>query len=156
MPWIPGRHNNSQVFIDVGIVDALAMVNRAPMSIGFPAPQRFRALVDTGAQRTMITANVAAAVGLLPIGKVALQGIGGGVTYHNGYLFHVAFLLPAGTPRSSPSGEMQQRYLVFAYQTAIHGGELSPAVGFDVLLGMDIIGSGALHIEGNGTFSFSI
>jgi hypothetical protein len=120
-----------------------------------PVPQRLRALLDTGAQRTMITSDAATAVGLLPIGKVGLQGFGGTTTYHNGYLFHVAFMLPAGAPQPLPSGETQQEFMIFVQQNVIHGGELTSAVGFDVLLGMDIISTGALHIEGNGTFSFS-
>jgi Aspartyl protease len=155
MPWISGRHDNSQVFIDVGVVDALAMVNQPPAGADFPVPPRFRALVDTGAQRTMITSDVDKTVGLQPIGKIALQGIGGAITYHNGYLFHVAFMLPRGAPQPLPSGQTQQQFMIFIQQNVIHGGELSSAVGFDVLLGMDIISTGALHIEGNGAFSFS-
>lgn len=39
--------------------------------------------------------------------------------------------------------------------TVIAGGELPLSHGFDVLLGMDILSSGSLKIEGNGQASFS-
>ncbi len=103
----------------------------------------------------MITPNVANTVGLMPIGKVPLMGIGGAVTYHNGYLFHVAFTIPIAAPLPASSVPARQQVMIFVQAQVIHGGELTSAAGFDVLLGMDILSTGALHIEGNGTFSFS-
>jgi hypothetical protein len=91
------------------------------------------------------------------MGKIPLQGIGTRVTYHNGYLFHVAFVIPSTTPPGAPAPPPGQAYGLMAVNgTVIHGGEITAPVGFDVLLGMDIISGGSLHIEGNGTFSFSI
>jgi hypothetical protein len=141
--------------MDVGIVDALLMVNKPPMGAVFPVPHTFRALVDTGAQRTLINPSVVTALNLTPIGKVGLQGIGGAVNYTNGYLFHGAFTLPAGAPQPVAGGQFQQPVAIFVHNTVIHGGLLSSGLGFDVLLGMDVIGGGSLHIEGSGTFSFS-
>jgi hypothetical protein len=37
----------------------------------------------------------------------------------------------------------------------VYGGELPVGAGFDVLLGMDILSSGSLKIEGSGHYSFS-
>jgi hypothetical protein len=116
----------------------------------------FVSLVDTGAQRTMISTNVVNALGLKPQGSILVHGVGPVSVPHNGYLFHVAFTIPivvAGATRTSPS--VPQQVLVFIHPVPIYGAELPNPGGFDVLLGMDIIGTGSLKVEGNGHFSFS-
>jgi len=162
MPCIWGQHNNSQVFLNVGIVDA-AIINIQSLTRGgvpLPSPQMFKALVDTGAQRTMISTSVVQTLNLVPIGKIGISGVGSS-KFHNGYLFHVFFVTPvlplAGQvpPPGSPISA-----LLHLRPTPIYGAEMDPAmtlqtVGFDVLLGMDVISMGSLKIEGNGTFSFS-
>jgi len=88
----------------------------------------------------MISSKVAAQLGMFAVGKTAIQGIGPAVTYHNAYLFHVAFMIAS---------------VAHVLPLAIQGGEIASAHGFDVLLGMDVLGIGSLKVEGNGTFSFS-
>jgi hypothetical protein len=45
---------------------------------------------------------------------------------------------------------------VDVFQNVIQGVELAIGPGgFDVLLGMDVIGMGSLAVEGSGTYSFS-
>jgi hypothetical protein len=45
---------------------------------------------------------------------------------------------------------------VDVFHDAIQGAELAIGQGgFDVLLGMDVIGMGSLAVEGSGTYSFS-
>lgn len=121
-----------------------------------------RALIDTGATTTCITAGVAAKLGLQPIGKVPVQGVSG-IVHHNNYLFYVAFpfALPAGTPPASrlpPPAPGQVQGQVFVLDKVIQGCEFNggPNPSFDVLLGMDVISSGSLVVQGgNHTFSFS-
>lgn len=158
MPCLWLQHNNSQLFINVGILDATKSPLAGLQTVGgvMAPPQMFVALVDTGAQRTMISANVANTLNLQPQGKIPIQGVGPAMTYHNSYLFHVAFTVPAQMPgqvTQTPGSPMQ--LLVFINPITIYGGELTITSGFDVLLGMDIISSGSLKIEGNGHFSFS-
>jgi hypothetical protein len=136
MPCIWGQHNNSQIFLDVGIIDALGLPAILPRTL----PGMFKALIDTGAQSTMISNNVVAQLGLFAVGKTAIRGIGPLVTYHNSYLFHVAFVV-AG--------------VVHVLQVPVQGGEIGSTHGLDVLLGMDVIGVGSFKVEGNGGFSFS-
>jgi hypothetical protein len=46
--------------------------------------------------------------------------------------------------------------MIFILPPPIHGGEITSTGGqFDVLLGMDVISTGSLAVEGIGTFSFS-
>lgn len=153
MPCLWLQHNNSQLFVSLGILDAIAANIAATPPIGgqIASPRMFLALVDTGAQRTMISNNVVNALGLPPQGKIPIQGVGHTVTYHNGYLFHVAFTLPIivqGKP-------VPNQLAVFVHPSVIYGAELTAVTGFDVLLGMDILSSGSLKVEGSGHFSFS-
>jgi len=158
MPCIWGTHNRSQIFLDVAIIDAatVANVTPGPNAPVLQNPPLFKALVDTGAQSTMISPNVATTMGLTPIGQIPIQGVGPSVTYHNAYLFHVAFVIPLlhmGQPIPAGGGV---RTVIFILPPAIYGGEITSAGGtFDVLLGMDAIAAGSFHVEGNGTFSFS-
>jgi hypothetical protein len=161
MPCIWGQHNNSQVFLNVGIIDA-STINPQSLTFGsqIPPPQMFKALVDTGAQRTMISTNVVRTLNLTPVGKIGISGVGSS-QYHNGYLFHVVFVTPmARIAGQVPTPGNPVPAVVHYQPMPIYGAELDPAMtlqtaGFDVLLGMDVICTGSLKIEGNGTFSFS-
>ena len=156
MPCVWGRHNNSQIFLEVGIVDATSVVAASLVGGALPMPTiLFRALLDTGAQKTMISSNVVSTVGINPIGKIPLQGIGPDITYHDGYLFHVAFTFQLPSGLATPTPGLAQSH-TFIYGIPIYGAELAVTTGsFDVLLGMDIIGTGSLKVDGDGTFSFS-
>jgi len=151
MPCLWGLHNNSQVFLDVGVIDAASLTTPAMPGVGTGAPTLFKSLVDTGCQRTMISANAAARLGLTAVGKIPIQGVGPNITYHNAYVFRVAFFVPAVAGGQMPGSGAAVAHVLPA---PIHGGEISSS-GFDVLLGMDVISIGSLKIEGNGAFSFS-
>ena len=162
MPCLWGTHNNSQVFLDVGIIDASTITLPPPGSGPIlpptqTSPPRFRALVDTGAQRTMISPNVVSTLGLTSVGLVSVLGAGHNVTQHNSYLFHVAFVIPIVPPGATIVPGTLVRTMIFVLANPIHGAEITSTSGlFDVLLGMDVISGGSLKIEGNGTYSFSI
>jgi hypothetical protein len=93
-----------------------------------------------------------------PIGIMPIQGVGG-VQHHNSHLFLVSFpfALPAAALSDQPPP--QQGMVpgqLFILQKVIQGcafqGGNAP---FQVLLGMDVISTGSLVVQGNGTFSFS-
>jgi len=151
MPCIWGRHNRSQVFLNVAIIE-----DGVTERVSRPAPgQRIRfhvfsALVDTGAQSTCISREAAERVGLIPIGKVPIRGVSG-LSYHNNYLFRVGFAFGEAEAQNSLTSAS-----LHIFDKTIQGAELNIAGGaFDVLLGMDIIGTGSLKIDGDGSFSFS-
>ena len=158
MPCVWGVHNRSQIFLDVGIIDAgtAANVTSGPYAPIIQTPPIFKALVDTGAEVTMISPGVADTVGLTPIGQIPIQGVGHTMTYHNAYLFHVAFVVaPVHIGPPIPAGGAADA-MIFMQPNPICGGEItSSGDHFDVLLGMDVISTGSLAVEGNGTFSFS-
>jgi hypothetical protein len=142
----------------VGIIDAATAANVTPGPYAplIQNPPIFKALVDTGAEVTMISPDVAGKVGLTPIGQIPIQGVGHTMTYHNAYLFHVAFVVPLSqTGQPLPAGAGVDT-MIFMQPNPIYGGEItSSGEHFDVLLGMDVISTGSLAVEGNGTFSFS-
>jgi len=123
------------------------------VSIAGPGDQfdlhMFKALVDTGATTTCITKTAADKVGLLPVGKVPVQGVSG-VSFHDTYVFKVAFAFEAiGTEPDMPVASVQ------IFDFPIEGADLNLEQSqFDVLLGMDIISRGSLKIDGDGSFSF--
>ncbi len=100
MPCLWGQHNNSQVFLTVGIIDSASVnvTGTGRFGASAPPPNLFQALIDTGAQATMISTKVVTTLSLTPIGKRPIQGVGPNVTYHNEYLFRVAFLFPVLSP----------------------------------------------------------
>jgi hypothetical protein len=154
MPCLWGRHNNSQLFVPILVLDATVVASNPgnPLAGLAPAtPPVFTALVDTGAQRTMISPNVVARLNLNPIGKIPVRSAGGIVVHHDGYLFYVGFVV-----QNQPLGGLTAGSVLYTLGKPIWGGEI-PATGgsFDVLMGMDIISSGSLKIEGDGTFSWS-
>jgi hypothetical protein len=123
------------------------------------------ALIDTGATTTCISSGLATRLNLQPIGKVPIHGVSG-VAHHNNYLFYVGFpfafapgvLPPSGAPGLPQPAQGQVQGQVFILDKVIQGCELivAPTAGFEVLLGMDVISSGSLVVQGgNGTFSWS-
>lgn len=75
MPCLWGQHNKSQVFLSLLILDATNVTtNPANPLTGITLANlpSFAALIDTGAERTMISPNVVAKLGLNPIGKIPI------------------------------------------------------------------------------------
>jgi hypothetical protein len=158
MPCLWLQHNNSQLFVNVGIIDAsTANLTSGPVfGAHVPAPPpMFSALIDTGAQKTMISSNVATSLSLQIQGQVQVQGVSS-VQWHNAYLFHVAFILPIILPgQPVPILGQPVQLAIHINPNVIYGAELPALAGFDVLLGMDVLSSGSLKIEGSGHYSFS-
>jgi hypothetical protein len=158
MPVITGPHNNVDIFLAVGIIDADAIdVSDPSLQFGqIPQPALFKALIDTGAQKTMISPNVINTLGLQPRGKILVSGVGPKAHYHNGYLFHVAFVVPLAPPtQAMRAGTLNVPALINIQKDPIYGAEIPSTGGlFDVLLGMDILTTGLLVVQ-NGQFSFS-
>src|SRR5580658_318534 len=147
MPSIQGNHNGRAAIVTIAIIDAANYNNHKAsddrvLKGAFP----FQALIDTGATRTMIATRVVTRLNLQPVNKLDFAGLGG-VSRRNGYLFHVAFY-------KSPPANASEVSNIQVFKKAINGGELSGENTLDVLLGMDVLTSGNLHINKVGTFRF--
>ena len=154
MPVITGAHNNSDIFLTLGIIGADSIdVSDPTKQFGpIPTPDLFRALIDTGAQKTMISPTVVRRLNLTPRGKILVSGVGPTAHYHNGYFFHVAFIVPLVSPGAAiPSGgAVSVPAMVHINTQVVYGGEIHSTGGtFDVLLGMDILSTGLLTVQAN-------
>jgi predicted aspartyl protease len=107
----------------------------------------FRALIDTGATRTMIATRVVERLGLQQVNKIEVSGLGGS-SWRRAYLFHVAFY-------ATPPVDANDISTIHICPKEINGGELSDEHTFDVLLGMDVLTTGNLRVDKDGTFIFS-
>jgi hypothetical protein len=155
MPITWGRHDNKQIFLDVVILGAAdaALVHhgQSPSRL-----QQFKALVDTGATGTCITPQTATKMGLAPIGKMAIQGVSALNT-----TTAICFILALWSRRRRSRWPMRAVRSNFSkncicYPRPIQGAEFDAGGhGFDVLMGMDVITSGALTVGGNRTFSWA-
>jgi hypothetical protein len=159
MPCIWGQHSSSQLFCVVAVLPASAAA-LAEGSIYTGQAQGCRALIDTGATTTCVSKRLSSLLGLQPVGKVAVHGVAG-IVYHNSYLFSIAFpfnvppnlSLPPGVQPTPGNVTTQLHMLDKVLQGCEFDGGVTPT--FDVLLGMDVISTGSLVVQGNGTFSFS-
>jgi hypothetical protein len=115
----------------------------------------FTALIDTGAQVTMISTNVINTLGLRPLGKILISGVGPQATYHNSFLFHVAFTMAVLSPGQVVAPGSLIPAIIHVNRNVIYGAEITSTGGrFDVLLGMDVISIGSLVVQG-GDWSYS-
>lgn len=115
----------------------------------------FKALIDTGATRTMVSPQVVCSVGLQPVGRMPFNSLTG-FAYCYSYLFHVAFY---GDPYSQyvdddAAGDSGIN-TIHVFTQVINGGEMAEGQSFDVLLGMDVTSSGDLHFTRDGRFRFT-
>ncbi|MBM3557258.1 MAG: hypothetical protein FJX47_17090 [Alphaproteobacteria bacterium] len=153
MPTIWLEHNKTQLFLNVAILSS-ADLDALEKGVFKGPPQMFRALVDTGATVTCLTASTAAKVGLLPGGKLRMSAANG-AAYRNYYLFHVGFLLKVDLPQQDGANSISHQWHIHAVPALIQGAEFNAGPGFDVLLGMDMISIGNLIVGSNGQYSWS-
>jgi len=107
-----------------------------------------KALIDTGATHTCITESAAQKLDLVPLGYVPTMGIHG-ISEVRYYLFRIGFIKHDQSDRTPTPNTM------FVLEKPIKGTELQiEDAGFEVLLGMDALSCGNLHIWANGQFKF--
>lgn len=147
MRLLRGRLESGRIRIRVGIRPFQAFEPVDAVSSTFNLHfHEFTALVDTGAQRTCVTERVVQTVGLKRKGRVEIWNIKRS-EMHWTYLFHVG-IWPEPKDEYAPSS-------VFGIGSEIEGIDVGNNRFFDVLLGMDIISQGSLHLECDGTFTMA-
>lgn len=149
MPAIRGRHNKSQIFLDVVIIDVHRDSTPIPevdyLSISL---EPLRALVDTGATATSITPQAAVKLKLRMAGRRTVL-TASGATDVPFYFFQVGFSFPSPVEPVSQATQFEVLPEPVIGSTLIF--DNSP---FDILLGMDVISQGNLMIRRDGSFSF--
>ena len=95
-----------------------------------------RALWDTGASCSLVSARLAKALGLEPVGKMGVSGYNRGVDVRDAYLVHI------GLPTRD----------IVTYIGAME----CDSEDYDVVIGMDVIGKGDFAVtNGHGEMKFS-
>ena len=110
----------------------------------------FKAQIDTGAQTTCITKRVIDYYSMKPNGRTEIISVSGQGEV-NTFVFTVGFLL--GTSPNKIGSAFAGNFFFFP---TIMGAEIyaHDDDDLDILIGMDIISRGSLHIEASGYFSF--
>ena len=104
----------------------------------------FKALLDTGAQITAISPRAIKTVGLVPIGSAALT-VASGHTVPT-LQYHAWVDIPIQYSTAVASGSPQNFFM--GKQLPVAGLTYDPA-GYDVLLGMDLLGIFHITVYGN-------
>ena len=109
-----------------------------------------KALFDTGAQVSCVSQRIAQSVGLTPRGRGSLVSASE-IKETNVYLFTIGFVM-GGTLNTQ--GAFSGHLAVFG---PLQGLEIfaEESDDVDVLIGMDVLGRGALHVGFDGRFMFS-
>ena len=143
MPSVSGRLENNRIRIKIGIRPFWPGVplGASPDTVDLTFRQ-YVALVDTGAQRTCVSERVVQECGLRRRGRVEIASVKS-TELHFTYLFYVGFW---------PDAVNDIPAAVFGIGDAIEGIDAGDSRYFDVLLGMDILSQGSLHLERDGRF----
>jgi hypothetical protein len=149
MPCISGNYSPAAgPLIQVAIISDIMALGDVPPGEVSPEMHLFTALIDTGASGTCISNKVVADCGLVPTGRTLMTGATGESVVDQ-FTFGVGFLL---SPHQTPTGFVQTELNVRAVQGCqFHNG----GVGFDVLLGRDIICGGSFSLSFDGHFILS-
>ncbi len=116
------------------VVDGRIIIN-VGLSVRAGEPRHgFRALLDTGAQSTAISPNVVGQLGLLPTGSLNLV-VASGQTIPT-FQYSAWVDIPIQYPQAAPEGGTN----FFSGKELSVAGLIYNPDGYDVLLGMDMIG----------------
>jgi predicted aspartyl protease len=163
MRYVQGNHDGRAAIIRVAVIDAAKYrKHQQPPKSVIRGVKPYNALIDTGASCTMISLHVARELNLEPVTKKPFASLGGTI-WTMAYLFHVAFydtsfkssLHSDDGDQHTPEDQATQLSKIHVYNQAITGGEIASETSFDVLLGMDIITTGRLVVDKDGTFAFA-
>jgi hypothetical protein len=146
MRYLRGKLSNGRILIRVGIKPFRPYSPVEGVSSAYDLNyQEFSALVDTGALRTCISQNVVERLGLRRRGRTEIWNIRRPET-HFTYLFDVG-IWPDPDGNTPPT--------VFGLASGIEGIDIGNHPYFDVLLGMDILQRGSLHLEADGRYEIA-
>lgn len=148
-----GRIEHRQAIVKMGfqplVPDAAALQPSTP-DFEFPVHE-YRALIDTGAQRTCLCRNVIAKENLRFHSKRPIQNVHG-VARHYLYWVNVGFVCEHLDNLEEPEG----RTTYFSLPDPIEIIDIADNYNFDAIIGMDLISRCNLAIEREGSFTLTI
>ncbi|WP_419816146.1 hypothetical protein [Glacieibacterium sp.] len=147
-----GRIENRQAIVEIGISPLVDQAKEygahAPFS-HFPI-NTYRALIDTGAQRSCLSRSTIAAEHLHWHGKKAIKNV------HDQNL-HYLFWVNMGfwCERGHVSRGQESNKTYYALDRPVEVIDIAPSYWFDAIIGMDIIGQSNLTISRDGFFEMA-
>ena len=144
-----GHIENRQAIVRIGLqplVPAALSVEPSPSSFEIPVHE-YRALLDTGAQRTCLCRKVIADEGLKFHSKKPIQNVHG-VERHYLYWVQIGFVCERLESRNSPDG--QTTY--FGLADPLEVIDIADNFCFDAIIGMDLISRCDFTLERDGSF----
>ena len=148
-----GHVENRQAIVRIGfqpLVPHAVELQPSTPSFEFPVHE-YRALLDTGAQRTCLCRSVIAKEGLQFHSKKPIQNVHG-VERHYLYWVHVGFVCE--NVQTLHQGEGSKTY--YALPDPIEVIDIADNFWFDAIIGMDLISRCDLSMERDGAFALTI
>lgn len=148
-----GIIENRQAILKLGIQP---LIPSAPALTPIAAPMQlpireYRALIDTGAQRTCLTKSTVQKERLVSHGKRPIQNV------HNAnihYLYFVNLGLWCDDP--APLGAQESHKTYFAFEEPTEVIDIASNYWFDAIVGMDVLSRYDLRIERTGHFELRL
>lgn len=100
--------------------------------------QEYRALVDTGAQRTVVAYHVIAEQRLMRIGHMQLSSVHGPKT-HSRYFASIALWAERVDPERAQPAPMGRERTLFSLTDPFEVVDMDNNVNFDLILGFDVL-----------------
>jgi len=130
--WIDGRHDGRRI-----LFEAAVLTSRDPLDLSYG---RYTVLLDTGATSSWITPRVISEMNLVELGRETVS-VATEERVASTYLFRVAFFPVVALSNQLP--------YVFP---DITGFRLAQRIGFDLLLGMDILKQTDFSLSRDGSW----
>jgi hypothetical protein len=143
---------NRQAILRIGLqqlVPEAAEVSAMQQPLEIPI-REYRALIDTGAQRTCLTQETIGTEGLRWHGKRAIQNVRS-VNRHYLFWIHLGFWAvdPAAPPYDAPRS-------FFALPAPVEVIDIASNYWFDAIIGMDVLQHYDLRMDRNGEFELRL
>ena len=148
---ISGNADNRRPLVQVGLLKFLpnpGPLNSGTQPLAMPVV-RYRALIDTGAQMTCVTAKAIHENGLICTGRRDVFS-GRGESRHKVYDFYL------GLECESVDGRGQSTPTVYQLPEPQRAINIPDNAHFDLILGMNILGKCDFRIDRNGQFVIEI
>lgn len=136
MPEIRWRHDRSRLIVRAAILPPLGAPNES-------TALDVRALLDTGATSSGVTPRIADALGLPSLGKKPVQ-TAGGLIQTDRYTFRIGFY----------DGDSSGPTFPYVLEKTIFGIGLADSDSFQIIIGMDVIGTNRLEVHPDGLCVF--
>lgn len=150
---VRGNVENRQAVLNIGLqplVPEAGQVEPTQSALQIPI-REYRALIDTGAQRTCLTRETIAREGLVRHGKRPIQNVHD-INIHYLFWIHLGFWCQddsATTPQSKPN-------TYFALPAPVEVIDIASNYWFDAIIGMDVLGRLDFRMERNGAFQITL